>query len=314
MAQTKHHDLIIIGSGPAGLTAGIYASRAKLNPLIIQGKSPGGQLMGTTYVNNWPGERSILGPDLMMKIQDHAVQAGCELLPELVVSVDLSKRPFIITTHRGKELSAHALIITTGSVPRKLDCPGEAEYWGKGVTSCAVCDAALYHDKQVFIVGGGDSAMEFIFALAKYTQKITVIHIHETLTAAPILQQRLKDYPFVKIIYSSTVTEIHGDSSHVTGVTITNKISNQQTQIPTDGIFLAIGLIPNSTIVKGQLELTSRGYIKVTHMTRTSVPGVFAAGDVIDACYRQAISAAGSGCMAALDAERYLTELATEIK
>jgi thioredoxin reductase (NADPH) len=314
MAQTKHHDLIIIGSGPAGLTAGIYASRAKLNPLIIQGRSPGGQLMGTTYVNNWPGEISILGPELMIKIQNHAVQTGCELLPESVVSVDLSKRPFIVTTHRGKELSTHALIITTGSVPRKLNCPGEAEYWGKGVTSCAVCDAALYHDRQVVIVGGGDSAMEFVFALAKYTQKITVIHIHETLTAAPALQQRLKDYPFVKIIYSSTVTEIHGDTNHVTGITIAHKITGEQRQVSTDGIFLAIGLIPNSTIVEKQLELTPQGYIKVTHATCTSVPGVFAAGDVIDARYRQAIAAAASGCMAALDAERYLTELATEIK
>lgn len=314
MAQTKHHDLIIIGSGPAGLTAGIYASRAKFNPLIIQGKAPGGQLMGTTYVNNWPGETSILGPALMMKIQDHAVQAGCELLPETIVSLDLSKRPFALTTHRGKELSANALIIATGSVPRKLNCPGEAEYWGRGVTSCAVCDAALYQDKQVVIVGGGDSAMEFVFALAKYTQRITVIHIRESLTAAPILQQRLKDYPYVKYIFSSTVTAIHGDGNHVNGITITNTITKEQVLVPTDGVFLAIGLIPNSEIVKGQLELTAQGYIQVTQMTRTSIPGVFAAGDVIDAKYRQAISSAGSGCMAALDAERYLNTLTAESK
>lgn len=314
MAQTKHHDLIIIGSGPAGLTAGIYASRAKFNPLIIQGKAPGGQLMGTTYVNNWPGETSILGPALMMKIQDHAVQTGCELLPETIVSIDLSRRPFVLVTHRGKELSAHALILATGSVPRKLNCPGEAEYWGKGVTSCAVCDAALYQDKQVVIVGGGDSAMEFVFALAKYTQKITVIHIRESLTAAPILQQRLKDYPYVKYIFSSTVTAIHGDGNHVNGITITNTITKEQVLVPTDGVFLAIGLIPNSEIVKGQLELTAQGYIQVTQMTRTSIPGVFAAGDVIDAKYRQAISSAGSGCMAALDAERYLNTLTAESK
>jgi thioredoxin reductase (NADPH) len=312
MAHIKHLDLIIIGSGPAGLTAGIYASRARLNPLIIQGKLPGGQLMGTTYVNNWPGEINILGPELMMKIQNHAAQTGCELLPETVVQTDLSKRPFTVTTHRGKDFTADALIIATGSVPKKLNCPGEDEYWGKGVTSCAVCDSALYQDKNVIIIGGGDSAMEYVFALAKYTDKITVVHILDKLTAAPNLQQRIKDFPTVKIIYSSTITEIHGENGHVAGVTLKNQLTNQLSKIPTDGVFLAIGLSPNSAIVKEQLELNNQGYITVTNMTHTSIPGVFAAGDVIDPRYRQAISSAGSGCMAALDAERYLCQLAME--
>lgn len=312
MAQNMHHDLIIIGSGPAGLTAGIYAGRARLKTLIVQGKAPGGQLMGTTYVNNWPGEKSILGPELMMKIQDHAVHAGCDTLPETIVSMDITRRPFILTTHRGKELSANALIIATGSVPRKLNCPGESEYWGKGVTSCAVCDAALYQDKQVVIVGGGDSAMEFVFALAKYTKKITVIHIRETLTAAPVLQQRLKDYSHVKFIFSSTVTTIQGTDNHVTGVMITDLKTNKQSIVPTDGVFLAIGLLPNSSIVKGKLELTEQEYIKVTKTNHTSIPGIFAAGDVIDSDYRQAISSAGSGCMAALEAERYLNGLGSK--
>ena len=309
MAQTNHHNLIIIGSGPAGLTAGIYAGRARLNPLIIQGKTPGGQLMGTTYVNNWPGQISILGPELMMKIQNHALQTGCELLPESVIKTDLSKKPFTVLTHRGKELSADALIIATGSVPKMLNCPGEAEYWGKGITSCAVCDSALYQDKKVVIVGGGDSAMEYVFALAKYTEKITVVHILDKLTAAPDLQQRINEFPTVNIIYSSTVTEIHGADGHVTGVTITNQKTHEQLKLQTDGLFLAIGLNPNSAIVKGQLELNGHGYIKVSRMAQTSVSGVFAAGDVIDPRYRQAISSAGSGCMAALDAERYLSEL-----
>lgn len=312
MAQTTHHKLIIIGSGPAGLTAGIYAGRARLNPLIIQGKKPGGQLMGTTYVNNWPGEISILGPELMMKIQDHALHTGCELLPESVIKTDLSKKPFTITTHRGKELTADALIIATGSVPKMLNCPGEAEYWGKGVTSCAVCDAALYQDRSVVIVGGGDSAMEYLFALAKYTDKITIVHILDKLTAAPDLQQRLSEFPTINVIYTSTVTEIHGTNGHVTGVTIKNQKTLEQSELQTDGVFLAIGLNPNSAIVKGQLELNGHGYIKVTRLTQTSVAGVFAAGDVIDPRYRQAISSAGSGCMAALDAERYLCELSID--
>lgn len=308
----KHQNLIIIGSGPAGLTAGIYAGRARLNPLILQGKAPGGQLMGTTYVNNWPGEVSILGPELMMKIQSHALRTGCEFLPESVIKTDLSKRPFTITTHRDKELTADALIIATGSVPKMLNCPGEAEYWGKGVTSCAVCDSALYQDKNVVIVGGGDSAMEYVFALAKYTDKITVVHILDKLTAAPALQQRLHEFPTIKIIYKSTVTEIHGSDGHVTGVTITNQTSHESLELQTDGVFLAIGLNPNSAIVKGQLELDGQGYIKVSNHAQTNIPGVFAAGDVIDSRYRQAISSAGSGCMAALDAERYLCELSID--
>ncbi len=308
MAQTKHQNLIIIGSGPAGLTAGIYAGRARLNPLILQGKKPGGQLMGTTYVNNWPGEINILGPELMLKIQNHAVHTGCELSPESVIKTDLAKKPFTIWTHRGKELTADALIIASGSLPKMLNCPGEAEYWGKGVTSCAVCDAALYQNKNVVIVGGGDSAMEYVFALSKYTDKITVVHILDKLTATYVCQQRILELPTVKIIYSSTVSEIHGSEGHVTGVTITNQKTKEQVNMATDGVFLAIGLIPNSAIVKDQLELDEQGYIKVKNHTHTSIAGVFAAGDVIDPRYRQAISSAGSGCMAALDAERYLND------
>jgi len=309
MAETKHHNLIIIGSGPAGLTAGIYAARAKIHPLIIQGKNPGGQLMGTTFVNNWPGKTSIMGPELMMNIQNHALHAGCEFLPETVVRTDLSKKPFTIWTHRDKELTTDALIIATGSLPKKLNCPGEAEYWGKGVSSCAVCDAALYQDKKVVIIGGGDSAMEYVLALAKYTDHITVIHILDKLTAAPTLTQKILDFPTVKIMYSSTVSEIHGDNNHVTGITVTNQKDQTTTSLSTDGVFLAIGLRPNSGIVQDQLELDNLGYIKVTHNTHTSVDGVFAAGDVTDPRYRQAISSSGSGCMAALDAERYLSTL-----
>ena len=311
MAQTKHNPLIIIGSGPAGLTAGIYAARARLNPLVIQGKKPGGQLMGTSYVNNWPGNINILGPDLMMNIQNHAVQAGCELLPESVIKTDLSKKPFTVWTHRGKELTADALIIATGSVHKSLNCPGEAEYWGKGVTTCAVCDAALYPDKHVVIVGGGDTAMEYISALSKYTSKITIVHILDHLTASISLQQKLRDFPHVNVIYSSTVTEIHGTDGHVSSVTIMNQRTQEKKQLLTDGVFLAIGLNPNTAFVKDQLELDSCGYVKITTHMQTSKNGVFAAGDVADPRYRQAITAAGTGCMAALEAERYLAQLSS---
>jgi thioredoxin reductase (NADPH) len=302
----KHYNLIIIGSGPAGLTAGVYAARAKLNPLIIQGKAPGGQLMGTAHVNNWPGDESILGPDLMMKIQRHAVSLGCELLAESVVKTDLSKQPLTLWTHREKELTTDALIIATGSVPKRLNCPGESAYWGKGVTTCAVCDSPLYPNKSVVIVGGGDTAMEYVCALSKYTSNITVIHIRDKLTAAPAIQQRIREYEHVRFMYNSTVTEIHGDNKHVTGVTVMNLVTQEQATLQADGVFLAIGLNPNSEIVKGQLELDGLGYIKTYTNSQTTIPGVFAAGDVIDSCYRQAITAAGSGCMAALDAERYL--------
>lgn len=308
MVQTKHNPLIIIGSGPAGLTAGIYAARARLQPLIIQGKKPGGQLMGTSYVNNWPGNINILGPDLMMNIQNHAVQAGCELLAESVIKTDLSQKPFSLWTHRGKELTADALIIATGSVPKSLNCPGEAEYWGKGVSSCAVCDAALFPDKPVIIVGGGDTAMEYIAALSKYTNKITVIHILDHLTASASLQQRLRNFSHVNVIYNSTVTEIRGTDGHVSSVTVINQLTHEKNQILTDGVFLAIGLNPNTAIVKDQLELDSHGYIKVNNHTHTSKKGVFAAGDVVDPRYRQAITSAGSGCMAAIDSERYLAQ------
>jgi thioredoxin reductase (NADPH) len=310
MAHTNHYDLIIIGSGPAGFTAGIYAARAKIYPLIIQGKNPGGQLMGTTFVNNWPGTTSILGPKLMLDIQSHALQVGCKLLPETVVKTELSTRPFRLWTHRDKEFTADALIIATGSLPKKLHCPGEDEYWGRGVSSCAVCDAALYQDKQVVIVGGGDSAMEYTLALAKYTDHITIIHILEKLTAAPTLAQKVLDMPKVRILYSSTVVKIHGDKSHVTGITVQNQQDQTQTALPADGVFLAIGMQPNSSIVQGQLELDNLGYIKVTQNTHTSIAGIFAAGDVTDPHYRQAITSAGTGCMAALDAIRYLSTLA----
>ncbi len=307
--KNNTHRLIIIGSGPAGLTAGIYAARANLSPLIIEGAKPGGQLLGTSYVENWPGEKSILGPELMMKMRDHAKHFGATFLSEEVVKTDFSKRPFTLWTDRNKELKADSIIIATGAVPNRLGCPGEDLYWGKGVTTCAVCDGAFYKDQKVLVVGGGDTAMEDASFLKKFTKDITVVQILDQLSASHAMKQRILDDPDITVLYNSTVTEIKGDGNRVTGATILNKKTGKTTELKLDGIFIAIGLSPSTKAFEGQLELEKFGYLKVFDHTKTSIPGVFAAGDVFDYRYKQAITAAGSGCMAALDAERYLNEV-----
>lgn len=303
------HKLIIIGSGPAGLTAGIYAGRANLNPLIIDGTMPGGQLMGTSYVENWPGEKSILGPTLMQKMRDHAEHFGSIFLSEEIVKVDFSKKPFTLWTHRNKELKAHAIIIATGTTPKKLQIPGEDEYWSKGVTTCAVCDGAFYPNKKVLIVGGGDTAMEDASFMTKFTDKITIVHILDKLTASHAMQQRVLNNPKITIIYNSTITAIKGNGSHVTNALIANQKTHEEQSLEVDGIFVAIGLKPMTIPFAGQLALNSYGYLQVTDSTKTSIEGIFAAGDVFDDRYKQAVTAAGSGCRAALDAERYLAQL-----
>jgi thioredoxin reductase (NADPH) len=309
MNTSSIRNVIIIGSGPAGLTAGIYAARANLNPLIIEGKTPGGQLIGTSAVENWPGEKSILGPVLMSNMRAHAEHLGCEFLAEEVVSADLANRPFTLTTHRGRQLQTNSIIIATGATPKKLNVPGEADYWGKGVTTCAVCDGAFYKDREVIIVGGGDTAMEDASFMTKFTNKITLIHILDKLTACHAMQERVINEPKIKILYESTLTAINGNGSHVTGATITHQKTKQSTNVSVDGIFIAIGLTPNTAPFKGQLTLNPYGYIVATDETKTSVPGVFVAGDVSDDKYRQAITSAGAGCKAALDVERYLHSL-----
>jgi len=306
MSDSSIEKLIIIGSGPAGLTAGVYGARAHLNPIIIDGAKPGGQLMGTSFVENWPGEKQIMGPALMMKMREHAKHFGCKFISESVTSVDFTKKPFTITTNKNKTLQAHSVIIATGAESKRLNVPGEQEYWGKGVTTCAVCDGAFYPDKRVIIVGGGDTAMEDASFMTKFTDKITIVHILDKLTASHAMQERVLNNPKITIIYNSTVSSIAGDGSHVTGVTITNQQTGKSEQMATDALFIAIGMNPNTKPFQGQLELDTFGYMKVTNHTRTSVEGVFAAGDVADYRYRQAITSAGSGCMAALDAEKYL--------
>lgn len=304
--QDNHHKLIIIGSGPSGLTAAIYAARANLKPLVIQGKNPGGQLMGTTGVENWPGNISIMGPQLMTNMQEHAAHFGTQFLEESIASVDFKKTPFELKTDKGTHLTADSVIIATGASPKRLGVPGEAEYWGKGVSTCAVCDGAFYKDRPVMIVGGGDTAMEDASFMLNFTKQITVVHIMDKLTASAAMQQRIIDNPNIKIIYNSTVTEMHGNGSHLTEATITNQQSKKSEKVAVDALFVAIGLNPNIAPFKGHLALNKFGFIEVTDNTQTSIPGIFVAGDVADYRYRQAITSAGAGCMAALDAERYL--------
>ncbi len=300
--------LVIIGSGPAGLTAGVYAARANLSPIIIDGYEPGGQLMTTTYVENWPGDTRILGPALMKKMRDHAAHYNARFLSDTITSADLTKRPFVLTTRREKEIHTHTLIIATGAKPKRLKCPGENTYWGKGVTTCAVCDGVFYKDKEVVVVGGGDTAMESASFLTNFTDKITIVHILPELTASQAMQERVINNPKINIIYNSTVTAIQGDGKKVTGVTITNQQTKKTSDLPTGGVFIAIGLTPNTHLFKDQLAMNDYGYLLLKDHTATSVPGVFAAGDVADSRYRQAITAAGTGCAATLDAERYLKE------
>lgn len=300
--------IVIVGSGPAAYTAAIYAARANLSPLIIEGKEPGGQLMSTTYVENWPGEISILGPNLMTKLKSHATKFGTRFLSQEVTKVDFSTDVYTLTTSKNLIIRAHSIIICTGATPKKLNCKGEQEYWSKGVTTCAVCDGAFYKDKKIIIVGGGDSAMENASFMTNFTNKITIVHISSKLSASYAMQQKILQNPEIKIIYDNTVTEILGNNSHVTSAVITNQKTGEKQTLEADGIFISIGLKPNTGIFDGQLELNNYGYIMLKNHTETSKPGIFAAGDVADYRYRQAITSAGTGCAAALDAERYLKE------
>ncbi len=263
------HNLIIIGSGPAGLTAAIYAARANLKPLVIEGSAPGGQLMGTTYVENWPGEQSILGPELMRRMKDHAQSLDASFLSETVTQVNCSNRPFSVTTDRNTELKAQALIVATGAVPKRIGVPGEDEYWGKGVTTCAVCDGAFYQSKKLLVVGGGDTAMEDASFLKKFTNDITIVQVLDTLTASHAMQQRVLNDPDIKIMYNSTVTAFKGNGEHVTHATITNKQSYEQVELQFDGVFIAIGMTPNTVPFKGQLDLDQWGDLNDNDHTKT---------------------------------------------
>jgi thioredoxin reductase (NADPH) len=309
MSNKKIEDIVIIGSGPAGLTAAIYAARANLKPLVIDGNNPGGQLMQTSYVDNWPGNQHILGPELMNTIRKQAESFGTRFVQQTVVSSNFTQKPFIVTLDNQSTISAHSIIIATGSSPKRLNCPGENEYWGKGVTTCAVCDGAFYVDKEVLVVGGGDTAMEDAMFLTKFTNNITVIQISEKLSASHAMQQPVLNNKYINIIYNSSVTKIKGDGKRATHAQITNNKKGDTITLPFDGMFIAIGMKPNSSAFVDQVKCDKWGYLVVHDNVKTSIEGVFAAGDIFDYRYKQAITSAGSGCMAALDAERYMRSL-----
>jgi thioredoxin reductase (NADPH) len=301
----NHSDVIIIGSGPAGLTAALYCARAQLQPLVFEGTLPGGQLMKTTYVDNWPGALHIKASQLMLDIKAQVKSFGVTFISETIERVDFSHHPFTLST-RKSSYQAHAVIIATGATPKKLECPGESEYWGKGISTCAICDGALYADKRVLVVGGGDTAIENALFMTNFTSHITVVHILDSFTASSSMQQRLAQIPSIDIKFHTTVTAIDGNDTHVTTVTLTDQKTKATQNVAVDAVFLAIGIRPNSELFKNQLELDSMGHVIQKQHTHTSIPGIFVAGDVADSRYRQAITAAGSGCMAALDAEKFL--------
>jgi thioredoxin reductase (NADPH) len=301
----KTKEVIIIGSGPAGYTAALYASRAGLNPIIIEGHEPGGQLTTTTDVENFPGfPEGILGPELMNNMRKQIVKFGTEILASKVVKVNLSKRPF---SENGNEFLAETLIISTGATAKYLGLPNEMQLIGKGVSACATCDGFFYRGKIVHVVGGGDTALEEANFLTRFAEKVIILHRKETFRASKPMQTRTFNNPKIEVIWNTEVKEILSDESGVYGLKVYNLKTQELTERKTDGLFLGIGHEPNTKFLNGQLALDEHGYIKTqgTHPD-TSVPGVFACGDVQDPYYRQAISAAGSGCEAAIRAERFL--------
>lgn len=300
--------LIIIGSGPAGLTAAIYASRGNLNPLLILGREAGGQLMLTTDVDDFPGfPQGIQGPELMSRIRKQAEKFGTRFISEDVLSVDFSQKPLIIKTET-QTFYSEAIIVATGASAIWLELPSEQRLIGKGVSSCAVCDGFFFKGKDVVVVGGGDTAMREAVYLSKLCEKVTVVHRRDTLRAQAALQKLVKSKPNIDFIWNSIVEEILGQEK-VTGVKLKDVKTGQIKQMSIDGVFVAIGHKPNTDFLKGQIKLDEKGYVIVTDETRTSVEGVFAAGDVSDYHYRQAVTAAGAGCQAAFDAEEYLENL-----
>jgi thioredoxin reductase (NADPH) len=314
MPQTRHTRVLVIGAGPAGYTAAIYAARASLSPMLVAGLQPGGQLTITTDVENYPGfAEAVQGPWLMEQMEQQARHVGTEIFHDLIMEVDFSVRPFRCVGDSGDIWLAETVIIATGAQARWLGLPSEKAYQGAGVSACATCDGFFYRGKRVAVVGGGNSAVEEALYLTHHASHVTLIHRRKSLRAEKILQKRLFEHPKISVIWDSAVEEILGGGSPavVTGVRLTNLCTDETSTLDVDGVFIAIGHTPNTSVFAPHLDLDQDGYIRtVAGSTRTTVDGVFAAGDVQDKIYRQAVTAAGTGCMAALEAERWLTEYA----
>lgn len=298
--------VVILGGACAGLTAAIYAARANLQPLVIEGAEAGGQLMLTTLVENFPGfPEGIMGPDLMQAMRAQAERVGATFLPEDAVAVDLSRRPFLIRTQNGQEVRARAVIVATGAKAKMLGLPSEERFLGRGVSTCATCDGFFFRKQDVIVVGGGDSAMEEALYLANLARSVAIVHRRDQLRASKIMQERAFHHPRIDFIWNAEVMDILGDGK-VRAVRLRDRVTGETSERPTDGVFVAIGHTPNTAIFRGQLDMDAQGYLRQTRGTMSSVDGVFVAGDVHDHTYRQAITAAAFGSMAAIEAERWL--------
>jgi thioredoxin reductase (NADPH) len=310
--SSNHHKVLILGSGPAGLTAAIYTSRANLSPVLIHGPLPGGQLTTTTEVENFPGfPEGVMGPDLMQLMEKQAIRFGTKIVVGQVVKAEVTGRPIKLTLSNNEVVTSDVLIIATGAAPRLLGLEAEKKLMGYGVSTCATCDGAFFRNKVIMVTGGGDSACEEALFLTRFGSKVLLVHRRDQLRASKIMQDRVVKHPKIGIMWNRQIKEIHGSRENgVTGVTAFNSATEKEEHIACDALFVAIGHIPNSHLFKGQLEMDANGYLTpAPGSARTNVPGVFACGDVQDHVWRQAITAAGTGCMAAIEAERFLETL-----
>ncbi len=311
MADTRHSEILIIGSGPAGWTAAVYAARALRSTLVVAGMQPGGQLTITTEVENWPGDKQVMGPELMVRMQEHAEAMGAHTISDHIASVDFSRRPFRAKGESGTLYTADAVVIATGAQAKWLDLPSEKKFKGFGVSACATCDGFFYRGRDVLVVGGGNSAVEEALFLTNFASKVTVIHRRDHFKAEKILQERLFKNPKIEVQWHTELADVLGTDAPlgVTGARLKDTRTGAVRDLSVHGVFIAIGHAPATELFKGKLAMRANGYLETeAGSTRTAVPGVFAAGDVTDDTYRQAVTAAGMGCMAALEAERFLAE------